>query len=97
MIAAYGPYYRETVAQQGYEDATIEIREHWEAGDRAAAVAAVPEALLYDLVAAGTPEAVREEVARFGGIDGVDAIWVGIVGGQNPAAAREKLAAVAAE
>ncbi|MFC6834963.1 TIGR04024 family LLM class F420-dependent oxidoreductase [Halomarina ordinaria] len=80
MIATYGPYYRESVARQGHEDVTDEIHRLWEAGEREAAVEALPDGLLSDLAAAGTPEAVRETVERFAAVDGLDAVRVGSFG-----------------
>ncbi|WP_254545956.1 TIGR04024 family LLM class F420-dependent oxidoreductase [Halomarina pelagica] len=80
MIAAYGPYYRESVASQGHEAVTDEIRDLWREGEREAAVEALPDDLLDDLVAAGTPEEVRATVERFASIDGLDAVRVGSFG-----------------
>ncbi len=80
MIAAYGPYYRESIAKQGFEAETEEIRRAWTGGDRQDAVAAVSDEMLDDLVAVGTPQTVRERVARFEEIDGVDGVRIGFFG-----------------
>jgi len=83
MLAAYGPYYRESVARQGWEDVTDEISERWDEGDKAGAKAALPEELLDALVGAGQPEEVRERIAQFTEIDAVDAVRVSFVHGQR--------------
>jgi coenzyme F420-dependent oxidoreductase len=81
LIGAYGPYYRQSVAAQGYEETTDAIRAAWESGERDQMTERLPDALLDDLTAAGTPETVREKVTSFGNIDGVDAVRIGFVGG----------------
>jgi alkanesulfonate monooxygenase SsuD/methylene tetrahydromethanopterin reductase-like flavin-dependent oxidoreductase (luciferase family) len=43
-------------------------------------VAAVTDEMVDGLVAAGTPETVRETVAHYEAIDGVDAVRVGFFG-----------------
>ena len=77
IIAAYGPYYRQSIARQGFEFRTDAIHDAWADGDRKAAVSAVSEEMIDGLVAAGRPDAVRETVARFEAVDGVDAVRVG--------------------
>ncbi|MFB6164082.1 MAG: TIGR04024 family LLM class F420-dependent oxidoreductase [Haloarculaceae archaeon] len=83
LIGAYGPYYGNSVAKQGYEDVVSEIRSAWEDRDTAAMAAALPDELLDSLAAAGTPEEVRERVERTAAIDGVDAVRVGFVSGMT--------------
>ena len=39
--------------------------DHWEAGDRKAAVEAIPESLVDELIINGPPEACREHVQRY--------------------------------
>ena len=39
--------------------------DHWAAGDRQAALAAIPEELVDTLIVHGTPEACREHIARY--------------------------------
>ena len=80
MIGAYGPYYRQSISRQGFSAETDAIYEAWDGGDRAAAVEAVTDEMVDDLVAAGTPEEVRETVERFESVDGVDAVRVGFFG-----------------
>ncbi len=80
MVGAYGPYYRRSIARQGFEAETDAIHGAWSDGDRADAVAAVTDAMVDGLVAAGTPDEVRETVARFEAVDGVDAVRVGFFG-----------------
>jgi alkanesulfonate monooxygenase SsuD/methylene tetrahydromethanopterin reductase-like flavin-dependent oxidoreductase (luciferase family) len=80
MVAAYGPYYRQSIARQGFEAETDAIHDAWTHGDRADAVAAVTAEMVDGLVAAGTYETVRETVARYETLDGVDAVRVGFFG-----------------
>ena len=80
MVAAYGPYYRESVARQGFEAEADAIAAAWSEGDREAAVESVTDEMVDGLVAAGRPDAVRETVARFEAVDGVDAVRVGFFG-----------------
>jgi coenzyme F420-dependent oxidoreductase len=79
LIGAYGPYYRQSIAEQGYEDIASAIREAWEAGERDRMTEELPDSLLDELVAAGTPDTVRKKVEAFGAITGVDAVRVGFV------------------
>jgi probable F420-dependent oxidoreductase len=41
------------------------LREHWKAGDRQAAVAAIPESLVDELIISGSPEQCRAHVQRY--------------------------------
>jgi len=77
LIGAYGPYYRQSIAEQGYGEIATVIREAWEAGERDRMAEELPGHLLNDLAAVGTPEEVREGIERFGSIAGVDAVRVG--------------------
>lgn len=83
MLGRYGPYYRQSVAEQGYEDVTAEITSAYADGDNEAAVAAVPDELLDGLVAAGTPDEVRKTVDRFRRIDGLDALRISFFAGMT--------------
>ncbi|MDS0281504.1 TIGR04024 family LLM class F420-dependent oxidoreductase [Haloarcula onubensis] len=75
-VGGMGTYYRDALARQGYEETATTVFEGWNAGEREAAVAAVDDDLLDALAVAGTPEECRDRLARFEGIDGVDAINV---------------------
>lgn len=77
LIGAYGPYYRKSVARQGYQDVVDEIGRAWEKRDTDAMAAALSDDLLDELAATGTPEEVRARVERYASIDGVDAVRVG--------------------
>jgi coenzyme F420-dependent oxidoreductase len=79
LIGAYGPYYRQSIAEQGHGEVAAAIREAWEAGERDRMSEELPEDILEDLVAAGTPEEVRTGIERFGAIPGVDAVRVGFL------------------
>jgi len=83
LLGAYGPFYGDSVAKQGYESEVREIRDAWEERDTEAMAAALPEALLDDLAACGEPEEVRDRVERFGEIRGVDAVRIGFVRGME--------------
>lgn len=85
LIGAYGPFYGQSVAEQGYEDVVREIRAAWEQRDTEAMATALPDELLDELAAAGTPEEVRERIERFRTIDGVNAVRVGFVRGMDQA------------
>lgn len=95
LIGAYGPFYGQSVAEQGYPEVVAAIREAWEDRDTAAMAAALPDELLDALAAVGTPEAVRERVERFQAIDGVDAVRVGFVSGMGREAEAGTLEALA--
>jgi coenzyme F420-dependent oxidoreductase len=85
LIGAYGPFYGNSVAEQGYEDAVAEIRALWDERDTAGMAEALPEDLLDSVAAVGTPEQVRETLGAFADIDGVDAIRLGFVAGMSQA------------
>lgn len=95
MVAIYGPYYRQAIADAGWADVTEAVREHWKADEREDAVAAVPDELLDELVAVGTPAEAREQVERFEAVDGVDAVQVGFLGQMSREEQEQTLAALA--
>ncbi|SEH14732.1 coenzyme F420-dependent oxidoreductase, NP1902A family [Natronorubrum sediminis] len=79
MLGAYGPYYGNSVAKQGYSDIVEEIRAAWQDRDTDAMAAALPDELLDELAPAGTPDEVREWVESYAEIEGVDAVRIGFV------------------
>ncbi|MFC6718156.1 TIGR04024 family LLM class F420-dependent oxidoreductase [Natrialbaceae archaeon GCM10025810] len=83
MLGAYGPYYGNSVAEQGYPDVVSEIREAWGDRDTDAMAEALPDEVLDELSPAGTPEEVREWVADYAEVDGVDAVRIGFVNGMT--------------
>lgn len=95
MVAIYGPYYRRAIANAGWKDLTETIRKRWQDGDREGAVTAVPDALLEDLVAAGTVEEAWRQVERFEAIDGVDAVQIGFFGEMDESERYQTLEALA--
>jgi coenzyme F420-dependent oxidoreductase len=95
MISLYGPFYRQSIAEQGYEEMVEQVRSHWQDGDREEAVAAVDNEVLDGLVACGTPEEVNDIIDEFATIDGCDAVRVGWVGPADDAAIETTLRAVA--
>lgn len=80
LVGAYGPYYRQSVSEQGFDEETTAIHEAWSNGDRGEAIAAVTDEMVDDLVAVGTPEEARETVERFDVVEGLDAVRVGFLG-----------------
>lgn len=95
MISLYGPFYRQSIAEQGYEEMVEEVRGHWQDGDRKAAIAAVDDEVLDGLVACGAPQEVNDIIDEFAAIDGCDAVRVGWVGPADDAAIETTLQAVA--
>ncbi|ELY54087.1 luciferase-like protein [Natronococcus amylolyticus DSM 10524] len=85
MLGAYGPYYGDSVAEQGYPDVVADIREAWQDRDTEAMAARLPDEVLDELAPAGTPAEVREWVADYAEIDGVDAVRIGFVDGMSEA------------
>ncbi|ELZ16776.1 luciferase-like protein [Haloterrigena salina JCM 13891] len=79
MLGAYGPYYGDSVAEQGYADVVADVRAAWDERDTDAMAAALPDEVLDDLAPAGTPEEVREWVDEYAAIEGVDAVRIGFV------------------
>ncbi|MDZ7689207.1 MAG: TIGR04024 family LLM class F420-dependent oxidoreductase [Halobacteriales archaeon] len=80
MIARYGPFYRRAVAEFGWEDAVEEIREEWDEGGVAEASQEVPDGLIDDVAAVGTPDEARSRLEEFESIDGVDYVRVAFAG-----------------
>jgi coenzyme F420-dependent oxidoreductase len=85
FLGAYGPYYGDSVADQGYEDVVTSIREAWDDRDTDLMAERLPDDLLDDLAATGTPEEVRAWVEDYVSIDGVDAVRMGFVNGMDDA------------
>jgi coenzyme F420-dependent oxidoreductase len=75
-VGGMGTFYRDSLARSGHEETADEIYEHWQAGERRAAMAAIDDELLDAIAVAGTPENARERFAAFAAIDGVDGISV---------------------
>ncbi len=94
MLGAYGPYYGNSVAEQGYPDVVEEVREAWNDRDTDAMAAALPDELLDELAFAGTPEEVREWIEEYAAIDGVDAVRIGFVNGMTEDEKRTTMEAV---
>ena len=94
-VGAMGTFYREALSRQGHEEAATAIASAWANGDREGAIDAVPEALLDELGAAGSPTRARAALERFESIDGVDAVAVGFPRGAEPDEIEATLAALA--
>lgn len=75
-VGGMGTYYRESLSRQGYGEVAEAVATAWGSGDREEALAAIPDELLDELAAAGTPEEAREGIERFEAVDGLDAVAV---------------------
>lgn len=66
-IAAYlnVPVYAAFHEWLGRGDVLGDMWRHWKDGDRAAALAAIPESVVDDLIVSGTPEECREHIERY--------------------------------
>lgn len=95
LVGAYGPFYGNNVAKQGFEDEVAEMRAAWEERDTTAMAEACPDELLDSVAACGTPEEVREQAERFLEVDGVDAFRAGFVNGMSEADRRTTMEALA--
>lgn len=95
LVGAYGPFYGQSVAQQGYEGEVEAIRAAWDDRDTAAMADALPDGMLDELAAAGTPDEVRDRLERYLAVDGVDAVRVGFVSGMSQADKESTMEAVA--
>ena len=82
-VGGMGTFYRDSLVRQGHEDVAHEIAELWAEGEREAAVDAISDDLLDSLSAAGTPDRVRELLAEWEAVDGIDAISVSFPRGAN--------------
>jgi probable F420-dependent oxidoreductase len=95
MIAAYlnVPVYRAFHEWLGRTEVLTPMWEAWGAGDRKAAVAAIPDSVVDDLLVHGSPEACREHIGRYvaNGVT-TPALMVIPVGGIDPVQAVEVLA-----
>ena len=94
MLGAYGPYYGDSVAEQGYPEIVDEIRDAWGERDTDAMAAALPDEVLDELAPAGTPEEVREWVTDYAALEGVDAVRIGFVDGMSDAEKKTTMDAV---
>jgi len=82
MGSATHNYHREAMARRGFPEAAARIQELWLAGQKAEAVAAVPDEYLEQTALAGSPARIRErweqDFAHRAGVTGI------IVGGDQP-------------
>lgn len=95
MLGAYGPYYGDSVAEQGYPDVVEDVRAAWQDRDTEAMAAALPDEVLDELAPAGTPEEVGEWVEEYASLEGVDAVRVGFVNEMSEDEKRTTMEAVA--
>ena len=90
-----GTFYRDSLSRQGYEEEAHEIAQRWGSGEREEAVAAIPDELLDELAAVGTPEEARDGLARWEAIDGVDVVSVSFPRGASLEEIHETMEALA--
>jgi len=96
-IGGMGTFYRDALARQGYEDSAHEVYDSWQSGEREHALNVVAEEFLDELNCAGTPEEVREKLAEWEAIDGLNDISVGLPRGANERQIHATLEAIAPE
>ena len=65
MGSAKTNFYNAAYCRAGYEDVAKEVQRLWIEGDRAAAVAAVPDEMLLAAYLIGTEDRVRERIRAF--------------------------------
>lgn len=94
LIGAYGPFYGDSVARQGYAETVAAVRAAWDDRDTTAMAQEVTDELLDELAAAGTPDEVRDRISGFAEIDGVDAIRVGFPSGMTGAEKRATMESI---
>ncbi|MFC7045970.1 TIGR04024 family LLM class F420-dependent oxidoreductase [Halobacteriaceae archaeon GCM10025711] len=83
-VGGMGTFYRDALARQGYEETANAVYDAWQAGDHKQAMAALDDDLLDELTVTGTPEAAREQLDRFAGIEGVDRVSIGFPRAATP-------------
>jgi coenzyme F420-dependent oxidoreductase len=94
-LGAMGTYYRDALARQGHEAVADEVAAAYASGDRERAAAAIPEELLDRLAPAGEPDRVRDLVARFEAVEGLDSVAVAPPRGATAAETERTLEALA--
>jgi probable F420-dependent oxidoreductase len=65
LYAGFFPRYNRLLAESGFPEAAHAIKQVWDAGDRAAAARAVPDALVDAVAVVGTPADCRERVEAY--------------------------------
>lgn len=95
LVGAYGPFYGNSVAEQGFEASVEAIRAAWAERDTDAMAAACPDELLDAVAVCGSPEDVKERARRFLEVDGVDAYRLGFVSGMDDADKRLTMETIA--
>jgi len=65
LYAGFFPRYNRLLAENGFPEAAHAIKRMWNAGDRAAAAHAVPDALVEAVAVVGTPEQCRTRVEEY--------------------------------
>jgi hypothetical protein len=58
-------FHRDVFARLGYEQVTDTVQEHYLAGRKAEAAAAIPTSLVADTALIGPPEKIRDELAAW--------------------------------
>ncbi len=61
-------YFEPVMRRHGFGEEYTRVRDAFEAGDTAAAIEAVTDAMVDEFVLAGTPEEVRAKLERFAGV-----------------------------
>jgi F420-dependent oxidoreductase-like protein len=87
-------FYNQLVGRYGFEEEALTVQGHYLAGDRAAAMAAIPDALIDMVTIAGPPDIVRERLRAYRDA-GVGTISVALVPGMTDDAVVQQLRLVA--
>lgn len=77
-IGGMGPFYRNSLSRQGYEDEAALISDLWQSGDHDEAAASIDDELLDSIAIAGTPAEARvacDEMRERSGVDGVSLLF----------------------
>lgn len=67
FYSGVAPYFAPVMEQHGFTDDYVRVRDAFHAGDPMAAIANVTDEMVDELVLAGTPDEVRDKLARFEG------------------------------
>jgi alkanesulfonate monooxygenase SsuD/methylene tetrahydromethanopterin reductase-like flavin-dependent oxidoreductase (luciferase family) len=87
-------FYNQLVGRYGFEEQALEVQGHYLAGDRAAAMAAIPDELIDMVTIAGPPDVLRERLRAYRDA-GVGTLSVALMPGLPDEAVTQQLRLVA--
>ena len=79
-------FYNDYCKRLGFEDAAVEIQDHYLAGRKDEAMAAVPAELIDACALVGPAEHIREQLQRWKGAGAQGHVSSMLIGSQDPAA-----------